>query len=82
MYSLPNNMCVVPGMVLLLSNHPLNPCFGGESGHPAFGPPANLSLHLASSSITPAGYVHSVHLSVLSVCFIYVFVCRKLSPLL
>ena len=30
----------------------------GESDHPAFGPAANLSLHLASSSITPAGSVH------------------------
>ena len=30
----------------------------GESDHPAFDPPASLSLHLASSSITPAGYVH------------------------
>ena len=27
----------------------------GESDHPAFGPPASLSLHLTSSSITPAG---------------------------
>ena len=26
--------------------------------HPAFGPPAILSFHLASSSITPAGSVH------------------------
>ena len=31
---------------------------GWESEHPAFGPPASLSLHLASSSITPAGSVH------------------------
>ena len=30
----------------------------GESDHPAFGPPTSLSLHLASSSITPAGSVH------------------------
>ena len=30
----------------------------GESDHPAFGPPASLSLHLTSSSITPAGSVH------------------------
>ena len=30
----------------------------GESDHPAFGPPASLSLHLASSSITQAGSVH------------------------
>ena len=31
---------------------------GGESDHPAFGPPASLSLHLTSSSITPAEAVH------------------------
>ena len=35
-------------------------CGGGgeESDHRAFGPPASLSIHLASSSITPAGSVH------------------------
>ena len=33
-------------------------CGGGESDHPAFGPPASLSLHLTSSFITPAGSVH------------------------
>ena len=31
---------------------------GGESGHLAFSPPASISLHLASSSITPAGSAH------------------------
>ena len=31
---------------------------GGESDHLAFVPPASISLHLASSSITPAGSVH------------------------
>ena len=31
---------------------------GGESDHPDFGPPASISLHLASNSITPAGSVH------------------------
>ena len=31
---------------------------GGESDHPAFGSPVSLSLHLASSSITPAESVH------------------------
>ena len=36
----------------------LDPCLWGESDHPAFGPPASISLHLASSSITPAGSVH------------------------
>ena len=30
----------------------------GESDHPTFGPPASLSLHQASSSITPVGSVH------------------------
>ena len=30
----------------------------GESDHPDFGPPASLSVHLASISITPAGSVH------------------------
>ena len=31
---------------------------GGGSDHHAFGPPARLSLHLASRSITTAGSVH------------------------
>ena len=31
---------------------------GGESDHPAFGPPARISLHLARIPITPAGSVH------------------------
>ena len=31
---------------------------GGESDHPAFGPPASISLYLASKSITPAESVH------------------------
>ena len=30
----------------------------GESDVPAFGPPANLSIHLTISSIIPAGSVH------------------------
>ena len=34
------------------------PLLVGESDHPTFGPPASLSLHLASSFITPAGSVH------------------------
>ena len=47
-------------MVLLLSTHSLNPFCGGggEFDPPVFGPPASLSLHLASSSITPPGSVH------------------------
>ena len=40
------------------STHSLDPYLWGESDHPAFGPPVSLSLHLASSSITPAGSVH------------------------
>ena len=44
---------------LLLSTHSLDPCLwgGGESDHPP-GQPASLALHLASSSIIQAGYVH------------------------
>ena len=30
----------------------------GETDHPAFGPPASISLHLVSSSIIPAESVH------------------------
>ena len=45
-------------LYLLLSTHSIDPCLWGESNHPAFGPPASLSLHLASSSITPAGSIH------------------------
>ena len=42
-----------------VSTHSLDPCvWGGESGHLAFSPPASISLHLASSSITPAGSAH------------------------
>ena len=37
---------------------PFDPCLWAESDHLAFGPPASLSLHLASSYITPAGSVH------------------------
>ena len=29
---------------MMLSTHSLDPCLWGESDHPAFGPPANLSL--------------------------------------
>ena len=45
--------CVVP-------THSLDPCLcgEGESDHPVFGPTVSISLHLASSSITPAGSVH------------------------
>ena len=45
-------------MLLLLSTNSRDPCLWEESDHPAFGPPSNISLHLASSSITPAESVH------------------------
>ena len=55
--------------VLLLSTHSLGYCLRVESDHPAFGPPTSLSLNLASSSITPAGYVHeSMGDSVVRMC--------------
>ena len=41
-----------------MSTHSLDPCLWGESDHPAFGSPASISIHRASSSITPAGSVH------------------------
>ena len=41
-----------------MSTHSLDPCLWWESDHPAFGPPASFFLHMASSSITPAGSVH------------------------
>ena len=47
--------CTTATPLLLLSAHSLDPCFRGESNHSAFGPPASISLHPASSSITPAG---------------------------
>ena len=50
-----------PSLYVVVSTHSLDHCLcggGGESDHPAFGPPASISLHLASGSITPAGSVH------------------------
>ena len=44
--------------VVVVSTHSLDPCSWGESDHPAFGPPASIDLHLASSSINPSGSVH------------------------
>ena len=41
-----------------MSTHSLDPCLWGDSDHPSFGPPASISLYLASNSITPAGSVH------------------------
>ena len=45
-------------MVVVVSTHSLDPCLWGESDHPAFGPPASISLHQASNSINPVGSVH------------------------
>ena len=44
--------------MLLVSTHSLDPCLWGESDHPAFGPPASFSVHLAGSAVTSAGSVH------------------------
>ena len=43
--------CCLPTPMTLASG-------GGESDVPACGPPANFSVHLASSAVTPAGSVH------------------------
>ena len=44
---------------LLLSTYFLEPCLWGYLDDPDFGPPASVFLHLARSSITPAGSVHT-----------------------
>ena len=44
--------CVMFG-ILLLSTHSHDPCFWGESDLPACGPPAGISVHLASSAVNP-----------------------------
>ena len=48
---------MVYAVVVVVSFHSLHPYLWGESDHPAFGPPASISLQLASNSITPAGSV-------------------------
>ena len=49
---------VVFSHTLLLSTHSLNPCYWGEqSDRPACSPPASFSVHLVSSTVTPAGSV-------------------------
>ena len=53
-----SNQLLNSSLVVDVSTHSFDPCLWGESDHPAFGPPAGLSFHLASSSITPAGSVH------------------------
>ena len=50
------HVCLSFGVVV--STHSLDPCLWGESDHHHFGPPASISLHLTSSSITPSGPVH------------------------
>ena len=55
--------CIVICIIICIFNYiclptPLNLVYVGKSDNPAFGPPARLSLHLVSSSITPAEYVH------------------------
>ena len=49
--------CLEQDNVVVVSTHSLDPRLWGESDHPAFGPPASISLHLVSNSITPAGSV-------------------------
>ena len=44
----------------MLSTHSLDPCYWGESHHPACGPPASFSAHLASSPVSLAGLISSV----------------------
>ena len=43
--------------IVVVSINSLDPCLWGESDHPDFGTRASISLHLTSSSITPAGSV-------------------------
>ena len=43
---------------LLLSAHSHDHCYWVESDLPACGPPARSSVHLASSGVTPAEFVH------------------------
>ena len=52
------NKTVFNIIIVVVSTHSLDPSLWVESDHHAFGPPASTSLHLASSSITPAGSVH------------------------
>ena len=40
---------------VVVSTHSLDPCLWGESDHPAFGPPASLSLHLQRGLSTNPG---------------------------
>ena len=54
----PQGSKLSPSLFVVVSTHSLDPCLWGESAQPAFGPPASISLHLASSTITPAGSVH------------------------
>ena len=53
-------MCGSPRGYVVVVVYPLpRPLLGGgESDVPACGPPASFSVHLASSTVTPAGSVH------------------------
>ena len=57
-----------PLVVVVVSTHSLDPCLWGESDYPAFGLADSISLHLASSSINPAGSVHKSRGAVWCVC--------------
>ena len=55
--------------VVVIYSH--DPCFasGGGADLPACGPPASFCVHLASSTVTLAGYVHkSMGDNVICVC--------------
>ena len=64
-----NVMALVIKLLLLCLSTPLTlVCVAGESDHPAFGPPARISINLASSSITAAGSVHKSRGDSVGVC--------------
>ena len=55
--------------VVVVSTHSIYPCLWRESDHPAFGPPASISLHLASSTNPGVTvYVRAVEEIVCVVC--------------
>ena len=54
----PANLILRLGNLLLCLPTLLTLVCGRQSNHPAFGPPASISLHLAINYITPAGSVH------------------------
>ena len=50
-------LCYLPMCCCWLPT-PMTLASGGESDVPACGPPTSLSVHLASSAVTPAGSAH------------------------